>query len=194
MLQCCRDLCGCCCRFTKTASGDPRWSAKPSTSSSLDNMTVMSSSVSEGWFTFHLETTSSEHSNTNLSKSSSAKNTLWQYSGTLIHTPSQPCNAKRDTHLAHCSLQQVHLFTNSVSPAMQKVTLIYQLGRPHNTLIYPSEALKWFMALKVTTTSAPSILWLWQILYSCRVLVFSTVIFIGHMQEMVYRTTSSPQK
>ena len=57
---------------------------------------------------------------------------------------------------------------------MQKVTL-------GQTLIYQPAALKWFMALKVTMTSALSILLSWQILYSWRVLVLSTVIFICHM-------------
>ena len=47
--------------------------AKHSASSSLDNPTAMSSSVSEGWSTFHLETMRSKHSNTDLSKSSLAK-------------------------------------------------------------------------------------------------------------------------
>ena len=66
---------------------------------------------------------------------------------------------------------------------MQKVTLIHPLIHPH-------VALKWFVVLKVITTSAPSSLLSCLILYSCMVLVLSMVIFIDHMQDMVYSTTS----
>ena len=62
----------------------PGMASRPSASSSLDSPTIVSSSVSKGCSTFHLDTFKTEHSNTDFNKFASAK-TVKDIVNCLVH-------------------------------------------------------------------------------------------------------------